>query len=143
MTVTVIVIAMMKKMEMIKKKHENKEEKKDNVEKDKKDDEQANQEENKPKENEQKEKEEQYEEQLTVQVHEIYASIWSNQKITLQFIDVLSCINPIHLRKINKVWRKQNIQFIDCFGLIMQKVLKQLKELLEDLSPQENKPKEN
>ena len=87
-------------------------------------------------------KEEEYKEQMTVQLHEIYASIWSNEKVTFQFIDVLSTINPIHLRRINETWNNNTrIPFISCFGRIIREILKQLKESLINLTQTELKQK--
>ena len=68
---------------------------------------------------------------MTVQVHEIYASLWSNQKIILQFIDVLTCVKASSLKNINVEWGKENIAFIDRFGQIMKRILTELKDLLQ------------
>eukprot|EP01083_Nonionella_stella_P272242 923023_1 len=70
----------------------------------------------------------------TVQCHEIYASMWSHQRITLQFIDILSCVES-STAEIMGEWNKANIAFIDRFGQTMKKLLAEIKLTLLQALP--------
>ena len=74
---------------------------------------------------------------MTVQVHEIYASIWSNEKVTFQLIDILSTINPTYLGRINEIWNNQRMTYIKRFGFITRRILEQLKDELTNLTQKE------
>eukprot|EP01084_Bolivina_argentea_P002584 4779_1 len=87
-----------------------------------------------PQQEEKEEKEEEEEDEVeeqTVQIHEVYASLWANEKIILQCIDVLSVLkeSPIHLAAINREWDVHD-SLGTCLGAIMTRLLDELQEIL-------------
>eukprot|EP01083_Nonionella_stella_P226005 803039_1 len=77
------------------------------------------------------EEEEDEVEKHTVQIHEVYASLWANEKIILQCIDVLSILkeSPIRLAAINREWDRHG-SFGTCLEVIMGRLLDELQEIL-------------
>ena len=76
-------------------------------------------------------------EQTTVQIHEIYATLWANEKIILQSVDVLSALkqSPTQLEMLNRSWtNNQNLP--QSLGPIMTQLLDELEESLKRASAQ-------
>ena len=84
-------------------------------------------------------------EEQTVQIHEIYATLWANEKIILQLVDVLSVLKatPITLDAINREWgegrdqqRRNERSLGECLGQIMTKLLDAVQTILIEATKQ-------
>ena len=86
---------------------------------------------------EEDEEEEEYLEHNTVQIHEIYATLWANEKIILQSVDVFSALRqfPLQLETLNKLWEKhQNLP--QTLSFIMTQLLDEVEVSLKQAGTQ-------
>eukprot|EP01084_Bolivina_argentea_P248295 415301_1 len=72
---------------------------------------------------------------MTVQIHELYAALWANEKIILQCIDVLRVLKsePITIQRINREWRANTYKcrdLVHCLRSIIMKLLIEIQELV-------------
>ena len=92
-----------------------------------------NKEEKKDEEDGQDDEEEEEEvEERNVQIHEIYATLWANEKIILQTVEVLSTLKdtPQRLVDINREWEQRGQNLAQCLGNIMNRLLEEVQSNL-------------
>ena len=71
------------------------------------------------------EKDEKKQEERGVQIHEIYAAMWANEKIILQIVDLLSALRsaPGRMETINEEWLSTQQDFAESLGTLLNRFL--------------------